>query len=307
MYCTSYFQDSGGASATTSISRNSRDFATTNTTTTTTTTSGSFGDSLPFNNGPTENNGGGLRQQQRFKSTLKRKRRRAATAKPSLSSSTPSANVSNEDTSSSPHPTVIVSEAPTSDKEIKGDVESSEIVAEENVVLDETRSPRQRTSSEEEKKKKGKLKRMFTRRKKDQRKQKAATVEFRLVEDMRLVTIPVSSCLLVLAFYIFVGTVLFSHWEGWSYLDGAYFCFISLMTIGFGDFVPGRDYIYHTSVADENSAAAVEANAKLILGTIYILLGMAIVAMCFNLMQEKIVAEIRAAARRVGLIRPARY
>lgn len=57
-------------------------------------------------------------------------------------------------------------------------------------------------------------------------------VEFKLVEDMRLVTIPVSSCLIVLALYILVGTILFSTWEGWNYLDGAYFCFISLMTIG---------------------------------------------------------------------------
>ena len=33
--------------------------------------------------------------------------------------------------------------------------------------------------------------------------------------------------------------------QGWSILDGAYFCFTSLMTIGFGDFVPGNSYIYN--------------------------------------------------------------
>jgi hypothetical protein len=44
-----------------------------------------------------------------------------------------------------------------------------------------------------------------------------------------------------------------------------------------------------------------------VIGTIYILLGMAILAMCFNLMQEKIVVQIRTAARRLGLIRPTRY
>ena len=49
----------------------------------------------------------------------------------------------------------------------------------------------------------------------------------------------VTSCLAVLFGYIIVGTLAFSNWEGWSYLDGAYFCFISLMTVGFGDFVPG--------------------------------------------------------------------
>ena len=61
---------------------------------------------------------------------------------------------------------------------------------------------------------------------------KVPTVEFKLVEDLRLVTVPVTSCLVVLFVYIAMGTVLFSHWESWSYLDGAYFCFISLMTIG---------------------------------------------------------------------------
>ena len=77
--------------------------------------------------------------------------------------------------------------------------------------------------------------------------QKVATVEFKLVEDLRLVTIPVTSCLLVLMSYVFLGTVLFASWEGWNYLDGAYFCFISLMTIGFGDFVPGNKYIYQVT------------------------------------------------------------
>ena len=61
---------------------------------------------------------------------------------------------------------------------------------------------------------------------------KIPTVEFKLVEDLRLVTVPVTSCLTVMAVYIVFGTILFSTWEGWSYMDGAYFCFISLLTIG---------------------------------------------------------------------------
>ena len=46
----------------------------------------------------------------------------------------------------------------------------------------------------------------------------------------------------VLAFfsvYLVIGAVLFSAWEGWSFLEGFYFTFITLTTIGFGDFVPG--------------------------------------------------------------------
>ena len=106
----------------------------------------------------------------------------------------------------------------------------------------------------------------------------------------------------VLFGYIVVGTLAFSNWEGWSYLDGAYFCFISLMTVGFGDFVPGNSYIYTTAADDDNDSWD-EPKAQLILGTVYILLGMAIIAMCLNLMQEKIVVNVRKFARRLGLIR----
>ena len=60
------------------------------------------------------------------------------------------------------------------------------------------------------------------------------------------------------------------------------------MTIGFGDFVPGKSYIYNF----DESIPESEANAKLILGAIYMLLGMGIIAMCVNLMQEKIITEV---------------
>ena len=64
---------------------------------------------------------------------------------------------------------------------------------------------------------------------------------------------------------------------------------LSLMTIGFGDFVPGKAYIYNLDEGIEET----EANAKLVLGAIYILLGMGIIAMCVNLMQEKIITEVK--------------
>ena len=117
------------------------------------------------------------------------------------------------------------------------------------------------------------------------------TVKFKLVEDLSLVTVPITTCLLVLLGYIMLGAALFSVWEGWTILDGAYFCFTSLMTIGFGDFVPGDSYIYNNSAA----VSAVEGNAKMVLGTVYLLLGLAIIAMVFNLMGEKLFTQVNLA------------
>ena len=128
---------------------------------------------------------------------------------------------------------------------------------------------------------------------------KVPTVEFKLVEDLRLVTVPVTSCLVVLFLYIAMGTVLFSHWESWSYLDGAYFCFISLMTIGFGDFVPGSMGVYQAAEDIDKTMSEV----KLVIAVIYILLGMAVLAMLFNLVQEQMVVQVRSALRRVRLLR----
>ena len=111
------------------------------------------------------------------------------------------------------------------------------------------------------------------------------------------VTVPFTLCLLVMAAYILGGALLFSQWEGWGYLDGSYFCFITLSTIGFGDMVPG-DGIEEISDGNENLEPS-PFNKKFVLCSLYILLGMALIAMCFNLMQEKVVKGVRSIGRRL--------
>ncbi len=90
-----------------------------------------------------------------------------------------------------------------------------------------------------------------------------------------------------------LGATIFSQWESWSFLEGAYFSFITLTTIGFGDFVPGD------AVLNDKSE---QGQAKLILACIYLLMGLAIVAMSINLVQEEIVEKIREFAKDIGLI-----
>lgn len=78
--------------------------------------------------------------------------------------------------------------------------------------------------------------------------------------------------------YVCGGALLFSKYEGWDFLNGSYFCFISLSTIGFGDIVPG-DKTYGAG-ADGGAI-----NISFVLCSMYLMLGMALIAMCFNLMQ----------------------
>ncbi|XP_076434765.1 uncharacterized protein LOC143274740 [Babylonia areolata] len=111
--------------------------------------------------------------------------------------------------------------------------------------------------------------------------------------DTSNVHVPVWVTLLLMTGYILGGAIMFSMWEeNWNFLEGSYFCFITLSTIGFGDFVPG------TSL---DSWAAQE---KWIACCVYLLLGMAMQAMCFHLMQEKVRDKFRVLAARLRLLSP---
>lgn len=43
-----------------------------------------------------------------------------------------------------------------------------------------------------------------------------------------------------LLLFLLLPPLLFSHMEGWSYVEGFYFAFITLSTVGFGDYVIGE-------------------------------------------------------------------
>lgn len=48
----------------------------------------------------------------------------------------------------------------------------------------------------------------------------------------RVRPVPIWLCVFLVVSYIIAGAFLFSQWENWSFLDSAYFCFITLTTIG---------------------------------------------------------------------------
>ncbi|XP_063585437.1 TWiK family of potassium channels protein 7-like [Penaeus indicus] len=50
--------------------------------------------------------------------------------------------------------------------------------------------------------------------------------------------LPISLALLILLVYIMMGCTIYTIWEEWTYFEAFYFIFISMTTIGFGDYVP---------------------------------------------------------------------
>ena len=52
--------------------------------------------------------------------------------------------------------------------------------------------------------------------------------------------VPILLSIVLVVTYIIGGAFLFQMWEGWSFLDSSYFCFITLTTIGFGDLTPDQ-------------------------------------------------------------------
>lgn len=108
--------------------------------------------------------------------------------------------------------------------------------------------------------------------------------------DYRKTTIPISVTLSLLSSYLILGAVLFSEWENWKFLDGAYFCFVTLATIGLGDLVPGK------------SINSTQVEGKLVICALYVLFGLSLMAMCFNLMQEEVRAKFRRLGNKLGII-----
>lgn len=101
--------------------------------------------------------------------------------------------------------------------------------------------------------------------------------------EQKRIIVPSTACLWVICAYVVTGAIIFGAWESWGFLDSIYFCVTSLCKLGFGDFVPGA-----------NIDASNHGNqTKLVINFGYILFGMGLVAMCYNLMREEIREKVK--------------
>lgn len=93
--------------------------------------------------------------------------------------------------------------------------------------------------------------------------------------------LPISLALFILIAYIFIGAVVYCVWEQWAFFDAFYFVFISMSTIGFGDYVPKNPYC-------------------MIMSIVYLVFGLALMSMCINVVQEKLSNTFKQASAKLG-------
>ncbi|XP_054167199.1 TWiK family of potassium channels protein 18-like isoform X2 [Oppia nitens] len=93
--------------------------------------------------------------------------------------------------------------------------------------------------------------------------------------------LPISVAVILLLLYMMIGAAVFTIWEDWSFFESFYFVYISLSTIGFGDYVPKHPIFMMCTF-------------------IYLLFGLALTSMCINVVQEKLSATFQKAKLRIG-------
>ena len=87
----------------------------------------------------------------------------------------------------------------------------------------------------------------------------------------------------MILFYI-LGASMFIIWEDWSLINAFYFCFVTMTTIGFGDYWPQQT----TNGYNKDVLGAL----KMCFTVAYCIFGMTLISMCMNLMQEQIVEKV---------------
>lgn len=93
--------------------------------------------------------------------------------------------------------------------------------------------------------------------------------------------LPISVAITLLIAYILFGAGVYSIWEDWTFFQACYFVFISMSTIGFGDFVPKHPIFMMASI-------------------VYLVFGLALTSMCINVVQVKLSDSFRQASAKIS-------
>ncbi|CAK9302433.1 unnamed protein product [Gordionus sp. m RMFG-2023] len=105
----------------------------------------------------------------------------------------------------------------------------------------------------------------------------------RIKVPKRNLKLPIYAALLLMGLYMAAGAGSFLLWEDWTFFDSFYFVFITMTTIGFGDIVP-----VHTNY--------------LLLMMVYILVGLATMTTCVELVIHTYLDKLKELRNRVKFV-----
>ena len=111
-------------------------------------------------------------------------------------------------------------------------------------------------------------------------------------DDEQKMSVPLTVTIGMLAGFIFMGALLFGVLEEWDWLTSAYCCFVTISTIGFGDVVPGS-----------KNFDTVVGQLKMLVASVYMVFGMALLSMAFNLIQEEMVGKFKWLGTKLGIVK----
>ncbi|XP_061723312.1 uncharacterized protein LOC133529584 isoform X1 [Cydia pomonella] len=105
-----------------------------------------------------------------------------------------------------------------------------------------------------------------------------APSDFIIDEEFNL---PISIAIFILVLYIVIGALGYDIWEKWGFFESFYFVFISMTTIGLGDYVPKHPLFMMMSI-------------------LYLVFGLALMSMCINVVQVKLSDTFKTASRKIA-------
>ena len=107
------------------------------------------------------------------------------------------------------------------------------------------------------------------------------------------ISIPIIICILLILSFLAAGSALFHFWEEWDLVSSAYFCFITMSTIGFGDMVPTNSFLGYTE--------SMFGKFQMLVSVTYCMLGLACLATAMSLIQEGLMLKAERMKKKMGL------
>ena len=107
------------------------------------------------------------------------------------------------------------------------------------------------------------------------------------------ISIPIIICILLILLFLAFGSALFHVWEEWDLVSAAYFCFITLSTVGFGDMVPTKSFLGYTE--------SLYGKFQMVVCVTYCMMGLAMLATAMSLIQEGLMLKAERMKKKMGL------